>query len=56
MYQSGDSDYCDITGDLITGKELARADDCPLLYPLIIVDDDTELQILIQSLKEKVIW
>ena len=31
MYQSEDSDYCDITGEWITGEEMKRYKDCPLV-------------------------
>lgn len=30
MYQSEDSDYCDITGEWITGQEMVRHKNCPL--------------------------
>lgn len=31
MYQSEDSDYCDITGEWITGEEMIRHPNCPLV-------------------------
>ena len=31
MYQSEDSDYCDITGAWIKGEEMKRHNDCPLV-------------------------
>lgn len=31
MYQSEDSDYCNITGEWITGEEMKRHKDCPLV-------------------------
>lgn len=31
MYQSEDSDFCDITGEWITGEEMKRHKDCPLV-------------------------
>lgn len=40
MYQSEDSDYCDITGEWITGEEMERHSNCPLTEVVTCKDCD----------------